>query len=87
LAQQTVGKVYENVSEEALAEEFIRRKYRTKAKENLFQDQRDMASAYRRLVRAGFRSGTVIAVLKRFAADPELLDGFEPPDEATENNA
>jgi regulatory protein len=86
LAQQTVGKVYENVSEEALAEEFIRRKYRTKAKEGLFQDQRDMASAYRRLVRAGFRSGTVIAVLKRFAADPELLDGFEPPDEATEND-
>jgi regulatory protein len=85
VAQQTVGKVYENVSEEALAEEFVRRKFRMAAKEALFQDDKQMASAYRRLIRAGFRSGTAIAVLKRFARDPDLLDGFEPPEEAEED--
>ena len=84
VAQQTVGKVYENVDEQALAEEFVRRKFRMKSKESLFQDAKDMASAYRRLVRAGFRSATTIAVLKKFAANPDLLDGFEPPGETEE---
>jgi hypothetical protein len=40
-----------------------------------------MASAYRRLLRAGFRSGEVIRVLKKFARNPELLDEWEPPAE------
>ena len=43
-----------------------------------------MASAYRRLLRAGFRSGTIVKVLKKFARDPDLLDGFEPPEEPAE---
>jgi regulatory protein len=88
VAQQTVGKVYENVSEQALAEDFVRRKFgmasRMAARENLFQDEKQMASAYRRLVRAGFRSGTAIAVLKKFARDPDLLDGFEPEETVEE---
>jgi len=84
VAQQTVGKVYEDVNEAALAEEFVRRKFRMADKETLFQDDKQMASAYRRLVRAGFRSATTIAVLKKFARDPNLLDGFEPPEESAE---
>jgi hypothetical protein len=40
-----------------------------------------MAAAYRRLVHAGFASGEILKVLKRFAKDPELLDGFEAPEE------
>ena len=84
VAQQTVGKVYENVSEEALAEDFVRRKFRMASKENLFQDEKQMARAYGRLMRAGFRSATAIAVLKKFARNPDLLDGFEPPEETGE---
>jgi regulatory protein len=84
LAQQTVGKVYEDVSEERLAEDFVRRKFRTAPKENLFQDRKQMASAYGRLVRAGFRSATAVAVLKRFTRDPDLWEGFEPPEETAE---
>lgn len=84
VAQQTVGKVYAEVDEQALAEDFVRRKFRMASRENLFQDEKQMASAYRRLVRAGFRSATVVTVLKKFARDPDLLDGFEPPDEAAE---
>ena len=62
----------------------MRRKFRMASKEHLFQDEKQMARAYRRLIRAGFRSATVIAVLKKFAGNPELLDGFEPPEETAE---
>jgi regulatory protein len=84
VAQQSVGKVYEDVSEAELAEEFVQRKFRMAPRESLFQDEKQMASAYRRLLRAGFRPATVIAVLKKFARNPDLLDGFEPPDETAE---
>lgn len=84
VAQQTVGKVYQDVDEQALAEDFVRRKFRMASRESLFQDDKQMASAYRRLVRAGFRSATVVTVLKKFARDPDLLDGFEPPEESPE---
>ena len=65
-------------------EEFIRRKYRGTSPGELFQDDKQLASAYRRLMRAGFNSGNAIRALKRFAAHPELLDQFEPPPETSE---
>ncbi len=79
LAQETVGKVYAGSDDQALAEDYVRRKFRSAAREGLFQDEKEMASAYRRLVRAGFRPGTVVTVLKKFARNPELLDAFEEP--------
>jgi len=81
LAETTATKAYQNVDETALIEEYIRRKYRDQSKAGLFQEEKDLASAYRRLLRAGFNSGNIIRTLKRFAAHPELLDGFEPPAE------
>ena len=84
VAERTVEKVYQGVAEEALIEDWIRRKYRMAPREGLFQDRKDLAAAYRRLARAGFRTGEILKVLKRFAKDPELLDGFEPPEEAME---
>ena len=84
LAERTVEKVYDGVDEVALIEEWIRRKYRTATREGLFADKKDLGTAYRRLVRAGFRSGEILTVLKRFAKDPDLLDGFEPPEEEDE---
>jgi regulatory protein len=87
LAEASVEKAYAAVDETKLIEEFIRRKYRDAAREGLFRDQKDLASAYRRLMRAGFGSGNVIRALKRFAADPELLDSFEPPVENEEEDS
>jgi hypothetical protein len=81
LAERTVHKVYKDVDEEALIEDFIRRKYRLAPREGLFREDKDLAAAYRRLLRAGFRSGEIIRVLKRFARNPDLLDTFEPPEE------
>jgi regulatory protein len=82
LAQKTVSKVYAEKDEPALIEDYIRRKYRTAQHEGLFESEKDLASAYRRLLRAGFAPGNSIRVLKRFAANPDLLDAFEaePPE-------
>jgi regulatory protein len=85
LAEQTVQHVYENVDEQKLIDEWVRRKYRTAPRDGLFQDEKDLAAAYRRLVRAGFRTGEILRALKRFARNPDLLDGFEPPDETSED--
>ena len=79
LAERTVKKVYQDVNEEALIEEWVRRKYRLAQREGLFQEDKDLAAAYRRLLRAGFRTGEIVKVLKRFAKNPDLLDSFEPP--------
>jgi regulatory protein len=77
LAEKTVGQVYENVDEQALIDEWIRKKYRVAPREGLFQDEKDLAAAYRRLLRAGFKTSDILRALKRFARDPDLLDAFE----------
>jgi regulatory protein len=86
VAEKTVKQVYEEVDEQALIDEWIRRKYRLAPREGLFQDEKDLAAAYRRLLRAGFRTGDIVRALKRFAKDPALLDSFEPPEEEVELN-
>lgn len=84
LAERTVRQVYQEVNEEALIEDWVRRKYRLAQREGLFQEDKDLAAAYRRLLRAGFRTGDIVRALKRFAKDPDLLDSFEPPEETEE---
>lgn len=83
LAERATEKVYEKADETELIEAFLRRKYRNADREHLFEDQKSLASAYRRLRVAGFQTGKIIPVLKRFAADPDCLDGMEesPPEE------
>ena len=84
VAERAARQVYQDVKEEALIEEWIRRKYRLAPREHLFQEDKDLAAAYRRLLRAGFRTGDIVRVLKRFAKDPELLDSWEAPEEPAE---
>lgn len=83
LAGKTVAKVYANQDEPALIEQYIRRKYRSADREGLFREDKELVSAYRRLIRAGFSSGNSLKVLKHFAANPDLLDSFE---DAPENS-
>lgn len=80
LAEGAVRKLYQNVDEEKLVEEYLRRRVRAP----VLQDEKELAAAYRRLLRAGFAPGTVIRVLKRAARNPELLDAFEPPEPGEE---
>lgn len=77
LAGRTVEKTYQGVDETRLIEDFIRRKLR---KSNKFKENKDFASAYGKLLRAGFQSGAVIKALKKFAKNPELMDDLEPPE-------
>ncbi len=81
LAEQTVQKVYAEQDEVALIEAYIRRKYRTANRDTLFSEDKDMASAFRRLRLAGFSTGNIVKVLKRFAAHPDLLDNLEDSDD------
>lgn len=81
LAEQTVQKVYAEQNEVLLIEAYIRRKYRTANREVLFSQVKDMASAFRRLRLAGFSTANIVKVLKRFAADPGLLDNLEDSDQ------
>jgi len=85
LAEKTVREVYQEVDEQALIDEWIRKKYRLAARDGLFESDKDMAAAYRRLLRAGFKTGDIVRALKRFAKNPELLDSFEPPEETVED--
>jgi regulatory protein len=77
LAERATEKIYAASDETDLIEAFLRRKYRNADREHLFEDQKSLASAYRRLRVAGFQSDKIIPVLKRFAADPDCLDGME----------
>jgi regulatory protein len=81
VAEGAVQQVYTGQDETALIEAFIRRRYRNADREKLFQQDKDLASAFRRLRVAGFQTGSIIKVLRRFAAKPELLDAAELPDE------
>jgi regulatory protein len=85
LAEHAVREVYQDVDEQALIDEWIRRKYRLAPREGLFEEEKDLAAAYRRLLRAGFKTGEILRALKRFARNPELLDDFEPPIEEPES--
>jgi hypothetical protein len=79
LAEGAVSRVYQNVDEVELIESFIRRKLRPKTPlAEALQDPKQLASAYRRLIRAGFSSSNVIQALKRISKG-DLLEGFEPP--------
>jgi len=87
VAERTVSKVYSEVDEPALIEDFVRRRYRSAAREGLFQEDKELAAAYRKLLRAGFSSGNIVRVLKRFAHNPDLLDQWEPPEETEEESS
>jgi regulatory protein len=82
LAERTVDRVYGEVDEMELIGDYIDRKLRTKLPlPEALQDPKTLASAYRKLIRAGFRSSNILSALKRIARNHELPDEFDPPDE------
>ena len=82
VAKSTVDRVYAKVDEMELIVSFLRRKVKTKAPlAEALEDPKILASAYRKLLRAGFSSSNAIGALKRIAKRQDLLDGFEPPAE------
>jgi len=76
--EKAVSSVYEDVDEEKLARDYLRRKRLEKPK-----DQKQAARVFRQLVRAGFRSKTIFAILKKWDVDDETLATLdnESPDQ------
>jgi regulatory protein len=87
--EKTVSATYEGVDEEALAREYLRRK-RVKqpsvaARSNpeaLKKSQKETARVFRMLVRAGFRTGTIIKILKNWNVEDELLTALQEETES-----
>lgn len=81
VARAAVDEAYAGTDEVELIERYLERKYRGRNLPELLQDEKNLASAYRRLRVAGFSSGASIRVLKRYAAQAEELESLE--DETT----
>ena len=80
LAKQTADAAYRQVDEIAMIEKFLERKYRGKDLTALLTQEKNLASAYRKLRTAGFSTGNSIRVLKRYAAKADQLEDIEQPE-------
>jgi regulatory protein len=80
LAEQVTSKTYEGKDEVDLIEQFLQRKYRGKELGPFLSEEKNLASAFRRLRYAGFSSGASIRVLKRYANQDEALDALASED-------
>lgn len=79
LAREVADRTYGETDECALIEDYLARKFRGVSLTEHLRDPRKLASAYRRLRTAGFSSGNAIRVLKRHAAQAEMLETLEEP--------
>jgi regulatory protein len=74
VAKEAVDAAFEGVDETAMIEAFLKRKYRGKDLGALLREQKELASAFRKLRGAGFSTGNSIRVLKRYAAEADRLE-------------
>jgi regulatory protein len=70
--EKAVESAYDDVNEEKLARDYLRRKRLRKPK-----DQKQTARIFRQLVRAGFTSKTIFTILKKWDVDQEVLTELE----------
>lgn len=77
VAEQAVKQAFTGLDEVALIESYLERKYRNTNLRDYLQEEKHLASAYRKLRTAGYSTGNAIKVLKRYAARAEELDGLE----------
>jgi len=69
---KAVDAAYDDVNEERQAREYLRRKRIAKPK-----DQKQVARVFRQLIRAGFGSKVIFAILKKWDVDEETLSALE----------
>jgi regulatory protein len=77
VAEAAVADAFRGTDEGERIAQYLERKYRGKDLAAFLQEEKNLASAYRRLRTAGFSSGASIRVLKRYAAQAEALEGLE----------
>ena len=79
VAQQAVEKIFEGADEKELIDAYLARKYRSVVLHDFLKEDKNVASAYRRLRTAGFSSSATLAALKRHGQ--RAADWEEPPEE------
>lgn len=77
VAEQAVSQAFAGVDEQQLAAAFLERRYRGKNLPEFLAEEKNLASAYRRLRTAGFSSSSSFSVLKRYAKAAEIDEVFE----------
>ncbi len=80
VAENAVEKIFSGTDELDLIERFLQRKFRGKDLREFLKEEKNLASAYRRLRTAGFSSGGSFSVLKRYTNRAE--EWSEPEEEA-----
>ena len=70
--EKAVAFAYEDVNEETLARDYLRRKRLERPR-----DQKQAARIFRRLIRAGFASKTIFSILNKWDVDDETLTALE----------
>jgi|SRR5215469_1455110 len=86
LAERVTEATYKDTNETGLIEAYLQRKYRGKQLRTFLREEKNLASAFRRLRYAGFSSGASIRVLKRYAQQPDVLDALESDDAEAEQD-
>jgi regulatory protein len=79
IAGQAVEKIFEGADEKELIDAYLARKYRSVVLYDFLQQDKNVATAYRRLRTAGFSSSASLAALKRHGQ--RAADWEEPPEE------
>jgi regulatory protein len=77
VAKSAAEAAFQGTDEVALIEAHLARKYRGKNLKTYLAEQKNLASAFRRLRTAGFSSANSIRVLKRYASAAEEIDESE----------
>jgi len=82
VARKAADSAYSATDENAMIRQYLERKFRGKDLHELLQEEKHLASAYRRLRTAGFSSAGSIRVLKGYASQAEDLGDLEetPPE-------
>ena len=79
LAEQAVSATFAETDEAQLAAAFLQRKYRSRDLASFLAEEKNLASAYRRLRTAGFSAQVSLSVLKTYSRRTEE---WPEPDEA-----
>lgn len=74
LAKKTTEKAFAATDEMEMIKKFLDRKYRGKDLRSLFQEEKHMAAAYRRLRTAGFSSSNCFKVIRQYGRGTEHME-------------
>jgi regulatory protein len=75
--EKAIDAAYEGVNEEKQARDYLRKKRLEKPK-----DQKQTARIFRQLARAGFRTKTIMTILKKWDVDDETLSALQEESES-----